>query len=56
MTAVENCDHCLNLTCLATVPFAVIGFDASRAIGYFGSALNFDDDRPFALIQVNDTY
>lgn len=55
-TAVENCDHYLNLTYLAAVPFAVIGSDANQtAIGYFGSALNFDDDRPFALIQVNDT-
>lgn len=57
MTAVENCDHCSNLTCLAAVPFVAIGSDANRkAIGYFGSALYFDDDRPVALIQVNDTY
>lgn len=57
MTAVENCDHYLNLTCLGAVPFVATGSDANRkAIGYFGSALYFDDDRPVALIQVNDTY
>lgn len=53
----DSCDHCLNLTCLVAVPFVAIGSDANRMVtGYFGSALNFDDGRRFALIQVNGTY
>lgn len=45
----------LSLTCLATAFVVALAVDAIPAIGYFDSALNFDDDRPIASTQVGDT-